>query len=33
VAVKTIEGAANAQSLTNLQQILSEQLRKTTQER
>jgi hypothetical protein len=33
VAVKTIEGAANAQSLTNLQQLLSDQLRKPTQER
>ncbi|MGD0659886.1 MAG: hypothetical protein ABSD38_17645 [Syntrophorhabdales bacterium] len=34
VAVKTIEGAANAQSLTNLQQLLSDQLRsKQTQER
>jgi len=33
VAVKTIEGAANAQSLINLQQLLSEQLRKQPQER
>jgi hypothetical protein len=33
VAVKTIEGAANAQSLSNLQQLLSDQLRKQTQER
>jgi hypothetical protein len=33
VAVKTIEGAANTQSLTNLQQLLSDQLRKPTQER
>jgi hypothetical protein len=33
VAVKTIEGAANAQSLTNMQQLLSDQLRKQTQER
>jgi hypothetical protein len=33
VAVKTIEGAANTQSLTNLQQLLSDQLRKQTQER
>ncbi len=33
VAVKTIEGAANTQSLTNLQQILSDQLRKQGQER
>ncbi len=33
VAVKTIEGASNAQSLTQLQQFLSEQMRKQTQER
>jgi predicted nucleic acid-binding Zn-ribbon protein len=33
VAVKTIEGAANTQSLANLQQLLSDQLRKQTQER
>ncbi len=33
VAVKTIEGAANTQSLTNLQQLLSDQMRKQTQER
>jgi hypothetical protein len=33
VAVKTIEGAANTQSLSNLQQLLSDQLRKQPQER
>ena len=33
IAVKTVEGASNAKSLANLQQLLGEQMRKQTQEK
>ena len=33
VAVKTIEGSSNAKSLANLQQLLSEQIKKSSQEK
>jgi len=33
IAIKTVEGASNAKSLTNLQQLLGEQIRKQTAEK
>lgn len=33
IAVKTVEGASNAKTMTNLQQLLGEQLRKPTQDK